>query len=365
MIKQKRNVLLKKVKVSEYIFNLILTNINKRNAIKVDSLTPYVTGYSDKEKIYYTNNELICPKGYFYALRDENGVQLKLVEYDENMFWYQFYVVMDVEQEESIIEDDTLPVYVAINKIKGILNKEYSEEEQENIYKQFESEENAFINKYPIIYNENKITIYNNCYYYDINGAYASELIKMFPKCDDEFSYLYEHRHDDNNKFKNCFNFFVGCMTMNKDKLKYKKEHNLKIRKLHPKTRNYIVNNITHTLNKHVKQTHGRWIYVNTDGYIVQNPETVLPSSKEKGEFKIEYQGPVYTYHSSDKKGTYTIIQYGDEIKGTLPLELRKYVDLRVGKIVRFERELDEDLQIYKFKNIRTEIINKEDIING
>ena len=29
MIKQKRNVLLKKVKVSEYIFNLILTNINK------------------------------------------------------------------------------------------------------------------------------------------------------------------------------------------------------------------------------------------------------------------------------------------------------------------------------------------------
>ena len=126
-----------------------------------------------------------------------------------------------------------------------------------------------------------------------------------------------------------------------------------------------IVNNITYTLNKHVKQTHGRWIYVNTDGYIVQNPETVLPSSKEKGEFKIEYQGPVYTYHSSDKKGTYTIIQYGDEIKGTLPLELRKYVDLRVGKIVRFERELDEDLQIYKFKNIRIEIINKEDIING
>ena len=51
MIKQKRNVLLKKVKVSEYIFNLILTSISKRNAIKVDSLTPYVTGYSDKEKM--------------------------------------------------------------------------------------------------------------------------------------------------------------------------------------------------------------------------------------------------------------------------------------------------------------------------
>lgn len=341
---------LKSLLVSEKLFNDILNM--KKNKIMVDSILPYQYGYKDKEIVYYTNQYLVCSECLLLAM--------KLLEETEERLnrcrWYQ-YLLIKVKDQEETIKLNTTPMNpaVACKTIKKELKKHYTDEEIDNIYKSHEKEDSHILHltaKSEL----GKIIKLNNCVYYDLNGAYASELIKMFPKCGKKFYYWFDHRHDNNNKLKNLFNYFVGCLTMNPETEKLYKEREWVIRKLYPKSRHYIVNNISKKMEKAINYVNGYNVYINTDGFIVQDPQRNIQHSKLAGEFKIEYKGSVYTYRDEN----YIIFQYGDEIKGNLPIELRDKVDLRSGKVIHFERVLDKD-GTYTYKNIKEEIIKIEE----
>lgn len=340
-LKKITKIPLKKMTVNEETFNLIL----KSFGYKIKNLKEYQYGYKEKNIIYTDGRDLIIVR--------RRLVLLNLLEKDPRDFWYQVYIHKEIEQIEPIIENNCgISPGGAIKKINGIIHKYYTEEEKIEIFKNHEKEDSKILHK-PINTQFDKILRFENCYYYDANGAYASELTKMFPKCDEEFKEMYVHRHDNNNKFKNCFNYYVGCLTMNPQKLEECLKGNKHIRDLYTNTRHYIVDNITNKMNKLITElNYARRIYINTDGMIVQHPKNVIDHSEQIGEFKIEYQGPVYTYNDKN----YSIVQYGDEIKGNLPLELRKYVDLRQGKVVHYEKILSKDCMIYEYKNIEVEI---------
>lgn len=338
---------LKRMTVNEETFNLIL----KSFPVKwFDSLEKYQYGHSDKDIVYTDGRDLIIVRRQLYVL--------DLLDRDAFMDnWYQIYIHKEFEQKEKIIanESGSLSVGKALSKVNSVLKKHYSQEEKEKIFKKHEKDSSTILHE-SIVTEQYKILQFNDCYYYDANGAYASELIKLFPKCKDEFTYMYEHRHDDNNKYKNCFNYYVGCLTINEKKKQLKMEMGLNIRKTFPKTRHYIVDNISKKLLKLTKNLGDhRTIYANTDGVVVQHPQNVIEHSNEMGEFKIEFKGNILTYQDKN----YSIIQYGDEIKGNLPLELRKYVDLREGKVVHYDKILGEHGE-FNYVNVNVEILDKE-----
>lgn len=339
---------LKTMTISEEIFNKIIDNIKH---VVVEDLTPYQYGYEKKYLVYTNGKDLICLRG--------DLVILGLLERDYKLDgYYQIYCRKEVEQEEAIIANNCISPAQAVKKINSIIKKHYTDDEKIEIFHKHENDKSTILH-HTCESVEGVIQIYHDCYYYDANGAYASELIKLFPKCQDDLAYMFEHRHDDNNKFKNCFNYYVGCLTQNDKKREYKIAHNQDVREIYPKTRHYIVNNVTESMHKLYKKLKPKYIiYINTDGMIVQTPKNIIPHSREIGEFKIEYHGDVYTYRDKN----YIIFQYGDEIKGNLPLELRKHVDLRVGKVVHYDRYLDEN-NLFRYKNIEEEIIYaKEEI---
>lgn len=334
---------LKKMTVNEETFNYILQMFPYK---QFESLREYQYGYKDRDIVYTDGRDLIIVRRQLSVL----GL-VEVDPYKDN--WYQIYVHKEIEQKENIIENDAgVSVGEAIKKINRIIHTYYSDEEKEQIYRNHEKESSTILHE-SINTEPDTILRFSDCYYYDANGAYASELIKLFPKCKEEFTEMYIHRHDNNNKYKNCFNYYVGCLTMNPEKEQFYKSKGWTIRKTYPKTRHYIVTNITNKMIKlKNKLRYESCLYLNTDGMIIQHPHNVVEHSDEMGEFKIEYQGDVYTYRDKN----YSIIQYGDEIKGNLPLELRKYVDLRVGKVVHYDKILSEDGMRYMCKNVEIEI---------
>lgn len=346
---------LKMLNVSVNTFNRILEEFASK-ANRVESIDPYMYGSAKKKQIYYTDEYMVC--------NEDKLVILGLIEDDETTFnrggWYQYMLKKVASQTENISKDSSMSPAVACRIIKGELKKHYTDEDIIDTYLSHR-EENSDILHLTAEAELNKIKVFNNCCYYDLNGAYASELIKMFPKCSEQFNYWFEHRHDNNNKFKNLFNFFVGCLTENEKKRTWKIEHGIKVRDIYPQTRHYIVNNISEKMKKAIDYVDGIDIYINTDGFIVQNPIKNIEHSKVAGEFKIEYQGTVYSYRDRN----YTIFQYGDEIKGNLPIELRDKVDLRIGKVVHYDRELDRVTGKYIHKNVVEEIISEENVIHG
>ena len=309
---------LKNIKVSEKIFNKLL--INKNVKVKVDSLADYKCGYNDKQTCYFTDTELIIQK---YEL--DYIINGKI---DKSDYWKQYLITMDKEQEEDIIYDNMNPVQAA-NYLNNIIYKEYSEEEKIEIFNNHQLENSTILHTYPE--RLDGIIKYKNCYYYDINGAYASKFIEMFPKCKKELLELFEHRHDDHNRLKNVFNYYVGMLTQNE------KKRAIKPRVVYPKTRHWIVQSITDKVTEFSKMLNGKYnLYVNTDGLIVKEPKNIIANSTQMNEFKLEYNGDIYVYYGKN----YFVMQYGDEIKGSLPLELRKYIDLPNGKVVEFDKRL-------------------------
>lgn len=340
---------LKTMTISEEVFNKIIDSF--KPIITVDDLVPYQYGYERKYLVYTNGKDLICLRRFLVVL----GLLEENYKIDD---YYQIYCHMEIEQEEAIVENNCISPAQAVKKINSIIKKHYTDDERIEIFHKHENDKSTILH-HTCETVEGVIQIYHDCYYYDANGAYASELIKLFPKCQDDLTYMFEHRHDNNNKFKNCFNYYVGCLTQNDKKRAYKIAHNQDIREIYPKTRHYIVNNVTESMHRLYQQLKPKYIvYINTDGMIVQTPKNIIPHSREIGEFKIEYHGDVYTYRDKN----YIIFQYGDEIKGNLPLELRKHVDLRIGKVVHYDRYLDEN-NFFRYKNIEEEIIYaKEEI---
>ena len=64
----------------------------------------------------------------------------------------------------------------------------------------------------------------------------------------------------------------------------------------------------------------------------VKSPKNILSTSKELGDFKLEYSGNTYFYRDTN----YMLYQIGNELKGSCPLKVREQINLKKGEVVHF-----------------------------
>lgn len=196
---------------------------------------------------------------------------------------YEFWT-----QGNSTEKKDSINGLIAWNKVQAQIHKHYTDDEIEAIINEHKVEDkdcgeilhmNAISSEgleYNVIYS------FNNVRYYDLNKAYASNLMRFFPKLTKWMLNGYKH-----NKayFKKVINYAVGCM---QNKTHYKKEfaeHNFHY------LRNAIVTDTTNKMNQadtELSGMHSTMVYQNTDGFIIHNPVKELDHSKDIGDFGQE-----------------------------------------------------------------------------
>lgn len=297
----KKKVRLAQYKVSAEIFNRIL--IENNNRIIIANIEDYQYGYSDKKKVIYNGNDkLICREMYV----DPTA---------KTALWKQIIVMKDNSLDSEDYHKEMMGS-TAWHRMLKILHKYYTEEELLEIFAN-----NTHEKCKPMHFNPTKLddAVYKhtNCYKYDINSAYASAYINLFPKAYDDIMALYLGRHE-NPDNKKILNFFNGMLK----------------RKGFARTYYWVVNRTNEIMTKALDEIGGKKLYVNTDGFIVKNPAKLIKHSTELGEFKLEHSGDVYIY--VDKN--YFIIQAGQELKGNCMCMVRDKFDLPNGKVVHYNK---------------------------
>ena len=127
------------------------------------------------------------------------------------------------------------------------------------------------------------------------------------------------------------------------------------------KTYNWIVQRTTKILYKAMDYTKGLTIYANTDGYVISDPFNKLETTKDLGNFKLEYSGDVFVYQAKN----YWLMQCGNELKGSCLRSVRKNIDLSKGQVVNYDRKrilIKDNLYINIAENQNIQI---KEIING
>lgn len=199
----------------------------------------------------------------------------------------------------------------------------------------------------------NEIIKWNNCTEMDIHKAHASELIKIFQGTEAEpiirkaVKKAFDKDIDISKHWKDMLNMAVGNFAL-KSKTGLTKGKTIKwcygldTTPLYNRIVTDIRNKIEDEI-KLVRSVNGTLVYAQTDGFIYQNAQNVK-DSKELGEFGVKSQGTVYTYHQPTVKGVstgYTIYQIGDKVVGDLPDSLKKYIDLRIGQVVVYQKVVE------------------------
>lgn len=335
------------VEINAEFFELILKNL-EQFVVEVDDLTEYKCGYFDKSIIYVnkTNTELICLAKELMYIDDSRTAEVVEALGGKNNYWKQIVCRRRNEQEVSIEKDFTgANCVIYMNKL---LSDYYTKEQIENILYAHEAEYDEDKKQRHNAYDHEayKVIKYENCVKYDIHKAHLDALIEMFPKAKQRLLQLAEKAKVDK-KYKKIANYYVGMLAHAKQGEVVAK---------HRKTYNWIVQRVTEKVDKRTEELVDIWsseiVYMNTDSICVSNPKQIVEDSNEIGEFGIEYQGTVYSYRDSN----YIIYQFGDDIKGNLPLKLRHLVNLKEGKIVKFDRvKIDKH---YEYINIESEIVN-------
>ena len=297
----KKKVRLAQYEVSAEIFNQIL--IKNNNRIIIANIEDYQYGYSDKKKVIYNGKDkLICREMY---------VDVKPAE----ATWKQIIVMKDDSLDSKDYHKEMMGS-TAWHRMLKILHKYYTEEELLEIFANNQHEQCKPMHLNPIKLDD-AVYKHTNCYKYDINSAYASAYINLFPKAHNDIMALYLGRHE-NPDNKKILNFFNGMLK----------------RKGFAGTYYWVVNRTNEIMNKAFKEVGGTRLYVNTDGFIVKNPVKLIKHSTELGEFKLEHSGDVYIY--VDKN--YFIIQAGQELKGNCMCMVRDKFDLPNGKVVHYNK---------------------------
>lgn len=296
-------------KVSPAIFDGILTRYADK-VVKVDDLTPYKNGTPFNASIYYDGiKQLVCRENILL----NNGAP----------DWYQCLVILDATLNNNDCRQ-AITGGMAWKLFKDKMLQFYTAKEFDACLKSVAVDYNAKVNQMHFTYflprnapQRNCILRFANCYAYDINGAYASILIDIFPKAKDEIVKLYNERKSKPLN-KDIINYAVGMMCPKGYRGAY----------------NYIVQRIRQQMNDAVKSVGGRLVYANTDGFVTASPKLPLSTSGELGQFKLEYAGAVYVYEGDN----YWIMQIGRELKGSALWMVRDKIDLSQGKAVRYRR---------------------------
>ena len=321
---------LKPYAVSEDLFNEILAaGYNIKIVSNPDEFNKYKFGYDNKRTIIYDGVKaailLECVLNEHYPLNKELT------------YWKQCVIHKDTDTHIEC-EDDIDGAHATMF-MKGLICQYYTIEE----YKKCMAEHTAVYDKnlaqyhFSIYEESKKIIRYDNCYKWDINGAHTDALCEIFPKAAPAIQQLHNQRKISpiNKKY---INYYVGTMASTGYRGTY----------------NWIVQRTTRKLLEGINAVGGDLLYANTDGFMVMNPDNILPHSTKLGEFKLEYNGPTWFYYDTNYQCFQT--ETG-EIKGTILRSVRDKIDLPHGKVVHYTRKKKYD-NVFVAEDIREEIVN-------
>lgn len=176
-------------------------------------------------------------------------------------------------------------------EIDHIINQFGIQEEQKPLH------EGLFYDLRFLMFSQNKVIKIDNCEYYDLNKAYASCLMKFFPRAAEVIKAGYKSKDPDKKAlWKKTINYAVGFFQRNKFK----------------PLRNAIVKFINNEINKAIDYCDGELIYLNTDGFIIKNAKNKLKTSANLGEFKEEQidNNTIYFLKNMDSRTKYSLFEY-------------------------------------------------------
>lgn len=290
-------------KISPLLFDNLLTD-NSEYVIKVDDIAPYLCGTPFKASLYYDNrNKLVVP---------EHLVVDNVPE------WRQCICIRS-EALTGAAYQQAITGGLAYRTFRALILKSYTAKEYEERLRMYDVEYSARLNQIHFEWQRTPGIIYkyDHCVKYDMNGAYASILIDIFPAAADDILRLYRERKIKPVN-KDIINFYVGMLCNTG----------------HRGTYNYIVQTVRRRMDYEIDYCGGVLLYANTDGFAVFDPEIPLSVSKELGAFKLEYEGPIYTYSGEN----YWIMQTGQKITGNVLYTVRDQIDLSRGCVVSYHK---------------------------
>lgn len=319
---------LKLIEVPEEVFNYILENWSSRVEISHSIQKSCFCGTSNKNKIYTDNYEwIVCSE---YILNYVSNVLYNKDCIKGATHWKQVRVrKQDVEHITQTYNGS-----YCYNYIMRIVGKYYTKEEIEEIFNTHSREYDAALKQIDrkVHIEFNKIYKFENCYYYDINGAHSYMVMSLFPKAKKDLMALYRKKNyykkkgdmDGYNKIKALFNYFVGELC----------------NKGYRGTYNYIVQETTKRINAATDELGGIVLYIKTDSIVVSNPVKTLNTSNELGDFKLEGSGTMYWYEEMG----YNVLEYQNtkgeyEQKGTCLKQVRHLIQLRNNRVVHYTRK--------------------------
>lgn len=330
---KKGKIQLKPYSLTEELFDEILSaGYNVKVITNAEEFNTYKFGYEKKRTIVYDGFKtailLECVLNEHFPLKDT-----------EITHWKQCIIHKDINQKTPC-EKDTDGSH-ATNYIRQLICNYYSREDYYKCLKSHTADYNDDLKQYHFsMYEESGVVIkYDNCYKWDINGAHTDALCEIFPKAASAIRKLHDERKI-NPINKKYINYYVGTLASTGYRDTY----------------NWIVQRTTQKLLEGINVVGGDLLYANTDGFMVRNPENLLPHSTQLGEFKLEYEGTSWFYY--DKNYSCFQLETG-EIKGSCLCSVRKYIDLPRGQVVHYERK-----KIYE-NIVIAENITKEVLTNG
>lgn len=332
---------LRTVQVNDEIFNKILYDYEFKVRIDEDLYLKYNGYYEDRDIIYYNGkDEFICME---YIVNNYTNL------IPHCSVWKQIRVLRTMNMSS--------PAQLSITGSKAkayitkMLKKVYTDTEIDERLRMFEADYDEDLKQvhynYPAFDSKTIIKI-SNTYKFDINGAHLDALCEIFPKAKDKFVAMYEKRKK-NKIFKQYPNLYVGMLAQ-----KSKEMRKAGIPGKYEKTYNWIVQRTTKLLLSALDTIGGETIYINTDGFIIRNPDNLITPSKALGEFKLEFAGDTYIY--ADKN--YIIYQTGQgdnvELKGSCFTAVRNDIDLANGQVVHYDIQTVKNKEgqiIYRLPN--------------
>lgn len=318
MENKKYKPLLKSFNLNTDIFDTIINKFGNI-VVYVDNIHDYYYGSTNKRMVYVSKDKqyLVCRQIVLYYVM---GYSLEGVE-----LWKQVRIRRVLDNGHDI-EHNVSGTY-AYNYMMKLLKKFYTREEIDQCLLSHVADVDNTLKQqhYEIPVRLDAIYKFDDCIEYDINGAHCDAICEIFPKAKNDINKLYKLRKQ-KPVYKQIFNYFVGMLgSLKKNKGKYRG------------TYLWIVHRTTKMLEKRISAVGGRIIYLNTDGVVLQHPKNLIADSRELGDFKIEYRGPIYIARTKNS----CIKQIGDTLKGNVPTVCRKDIDLANGKMVEYDNKND------------------------
>lgn len=282
----------------------------------------------------------------------------------------------------SDIKEDALTGAIAWKMVSSMIHRYYTDDEINEIIEKYGTDEECSIDKFTSLlwtnhgYKSNEIIELDDVYYFDINKAYASNLMMFFPKLK---NWMLRRYKSNKPLMKKIVNYAVGCMNRmypieeakNDDEIKKRWDVPFNFRRL----RRAIVRNTSIQINNAMKSVNesedSRIFYINTDGFFIQHPSQLLTTSKEIGDWGLEQidNQKVWALRVKDKHyANYSILQYFEDGKKVIKSlggfrqdkQVVDQMDLSNNQVVLFTQ-----MKVYDNDDSALQIIDELEVIEN